>query len=69
MNSSAVSWPSSNRRGRVFTDASIPLQIAVIAIYTAAVLTATTALILWVPELWRAGLVQMRVWLSPDRRR
>jgi hypothetical protein len=53
----------------VFTDASIPLQIAVIAIYTAAVLTTATALILWVPELWRAGLVQMRVWLSPDRRR
>jgi hypothetical protein len=43
------------------------LQITIVAIYTASALVITLCAIYVVPDLWRAGRTQMRIWLSPDR--
>jgi len=51
----------------MFADLPLGWQVAVVAIYLAAALVSIWAGVVLAPDLWRAGQLQIRLWLTPDK--
>lgn len=50
----------------MIADMTTGWQVTTIAAYGAAVLVILYGAIFLVPDIWRGGLAQVRVWLTPD---
>ena len=52
----------------ILTDIPIGWLIYIVAAWTASIAVIVLAAVTLVPDLWRAGRQQVRLWLAPDKR-